>query len=149
AETRPESSVELNHLAWRAVKACGQNPDVYNLAHRQAEAAARLTNEDREILSTLGVAQYRMGFYLDATATFTRLEKLDAKLPDASNPERLAFLAMSHFRLGHKEQARTTLRRLRAAMQESRWAEDAEARGFLSEAAELIEGKSVARNTTC
>ena len=54
----------------------------------------------------------------------------------------LAFLALAHHHLGHKEQARATLAQLREVMKQPRWEKDAEAAGFLREAQELIEGKA-------
>jgi hypothetical protein len=50
---------------------------------------------------------------------------------------------MAQHQLGEKEQARATLARLRALMKMPVWATNAEAEGFLREAAELIEGKPV------
>jgi hypothetical protein len=54
----------------------------------------------------------------------------------------LSFLTMAQHQLGHKEQARATLARLREAMKQPRWAQNAEAQGFLREAEALIEGKT-------
>jgi hypothetical protein len=68
-------------------------------------------------------------------------EKLNA-MQIGTQPADLAFLAMAHQQLGHKEQAQATLVRLRGVMKQSRWAQDAEAQGFLREAEELIAGKA-------
>ena len=50
-------------------------------------------------------------------------------------------MALAHHHLGHKEQARATLAQLREVMKQPRWEKDAEARGFLREAEEVIDGK--------
>ena len=57
-------------------------------------------------------------------------------------PADLAFLAMAHQQLGHKEQARAALARLRELMKQPVWKQNAEAQGFLREAEGLIEGKA-------
>jgi WD40 repeat protein/serine/threonine protein kinase len=59
-----------------------------------------------------------------------------------SDPGDLAFLAMAQHQLGQKEQARATLARLRQAPKRPQGAKNAEAQGFLREAAALIEAKT-------
>jgi len=67
-------------------------------------------------------------------------EKLNA-MQIGTQPADLAFLAMAHQQLGHKEQAQATLVRLRGVMKQSRWAQDAEAQGFLREAEQVLKTK--------
>jgi hypothetical protein len=95
---------------------------------------------DELILNTLGVAQYRTGRYAEALVALTKSEKLKAT-NEGSRPADLAFLAIAQHQLRNKDEAKTTLGRLREGMQQPRWVEDAEAQGFLREAQELIEGK--------
>jgi Flp pilus assembly protein TadD len=57
-------------------------------------------------LNTLGVAQYRVGQYQTALDTLLRADKMNQGIP-----EDVAFLAMAHHRLGHKEQAQAALKR--------------------------------------
>jgi tetratricopeptide (TPR) repeat protein len=59
-----------------------------------------------------------------------------------SSPQDLAFLGMAQHQLGHREQARTTLARLREALKKPQWAQNAEAQGFLREAEALLDGKT-------
>jgi hypothetical protein len=87
---------------------------------------------------SFGVAQYRLGKfqneqYANALATLTRC--------DQGRPATLAFLALTRHQLGQKDQARAALTRLQGLMIEPAWAANAEARLFLQEAVELIEGK--------
>jgi hypothetical protein len=126
------------------VKTRDASKDAYALALRRAEAAVRLAPRDRDILNTLCVAQYRAVCYADALATLTKSEKLNAA-EEVSHPADLAFLAMAQHQLGKKDEAKTTLGRLRDAMKLPRWFKDAEAVGFLREAEELIEGKAAGK----
>jgi serine/threonine protein kinase len=135
---RPEE--QLNNAAWEVVRAPGAGHEAYAMALRQAEAAVRAAPDDRYYLNTLGVAQYRVGDYAKALETLDQSEKLNATR-DGAAPCDLAFLAMAHRQLGHKEQARATLARLRDVMKQPLWRGDPEAPGFLREAEELVEGK--------
>jgi tetratricopeptide (TPR) repeat protein len=140
AETTSEDPADLNEAAWPVVSAPGGGREAYALALRQAEAAVQATPGDGHYLNTLGVAHYRVGNYAKALETLEQSEKLNAT-KDGSPPSDLAFLAMAHQHLGHKEQAQATLTRLRDLMKQPRWASNAEAQGFLREAEELIDGK--------
>jgi TolA-binding protein len=92
----------------------------------------------------LGVAQYRIGRYTDALATLTQCEKLNAT-KEGSLPSDLAFLAMSQHQIGKKDEAKTTLERLRKVMKQPSWSQDAVSASFLREAEELIEGKAAGK----
>jgi hypothetical protein len=49
-----------------------------------------------------------------------------------------AFLAMTHHQLGHAKEAEAELQLLRERIKVPRWAQDAQAQGFLREAEELL-----------
>ena len=138
--TLAEDGSELDHAAWEIVKTRDAGKEAYALALRQAEAGVRLVPGNGYILNTLGVAQYRTRRYAEALATLMQSEKLNAT-KDGSHPADLAFLAMAQHQLGKKDDAETTLGRLREVMKQPAWANYAEAQGFLREAEELIEGK--------
>ncbi len=89
-------------------------------------------------MNTLGVAQYRAGHFPDALATLTRCEQRNK----ATLPATAAFLAMTQHQLGQHEPARAALQRLRALLQDPARRNDRESRGFLDEAATLLEGAS-------
>jgi tetratricopeptide (TPR) repeat protein len=94
-------------------------------------------------LNTLGVAQYRLGQYDQAIATLTRSDKLNSKqFGGQSHPADVAFLAMAHHRLGHSDEARKLLERLRQLLQQDRWKNDAESQAFLREVESLIQSGS-------
>ncbi len=135
----------LNRASWEIVRVPGATPEKYREALRWAEVACRLAKEMETdyglMLNTLGVAHYRLGQFPAALETLTKSEKLNAT-PAGSHPGDLAFLAMTQHQLGQKGQARTTLARLREIMAGPRWVVTSEeAKAFLREAAELIEGK--------
>jgi tetratricopeptide (TPR) repeat protein len=141
AQTHSEDASALNAAAWAVVKSRDAGKDVYTRALRRAEAALRLAPGDEMILNTLGVAQYRLGDYAKALETLEKSGKLRATRGPI--PEDLAFLALAHPHLGHKEQARATLTRLRDVVKQPLWEENPEAQGFLREAEEVIGGKTV------
>jgi tetratricopeptide (TPR) repeat protein len=113
----------------------------YALALRQAEAAVRLDPGAGSIVNTLGVAQYRTGRYAEALATLTKSEKLNIAQVGI-HPGDLAFLAMAQHQLGKTDEAKAMLGRLRELMKQPRWANDAEAQGFLREAEGLVGDKA-------
>jgi hypothetical protein len=135
----------LNDSAWEVAVRRGAGKDAYARALRRAEAAVRLVPDFWNFQNTLGVAQYRVGQY---AKTLETLEQSGVKPPlqfggkqGDPYPEDLAFIAMAHHQLGHKEQARATLARMREVMKQPRWAQDAESQACLREAEELIEGQ--------
>jgi hypothetical protein len=141
-QSHGEDARALNNAAWKVVESRDAGKDAYALALRQAAAAARLAPGDAIILNSLGVAYYRLGDYAKALETLEQSEKLNAANPLVGpQPADLAVVGLAHQQLGHKGQAQATLTRLRELMKQPRWADDAEAQGFLREAEELIDGK--------
>jgi serine/threonine protein kinase len=140
AQTHSEHARALNEAAWKVVKSRDAGKDAYTTALRRAEAAVRLAPGIGQLLKTLGVSHYRLGDYAKALEALEQAEKLDAA--SGPYPAALAFLAMAHQRLGHKQQTQATLTRLREVMKRPAWANSAEAEGLLREAEELIEGKA-------
>jgi WD40 repeat protein len=133
---------ELSDLAWQVVKTPGRDQKAYDLAVQQAATAAQAAPKDGFYRIILGVAQYRAGQFAAAVESLTNSQKLN----DIASPTDLAFLAMAQHQLGKKDEAKTTLARLREAMKQPRWANNAEAQGFLREAEEFIEGKSAGKS---
>jgi hypothetical protein len=128
----------LNELAWQVV--CERDGDLqsYTRALRQAEAAARAKPMYAYSLSTLGIAQYRVGQYAAALATLTESERLHTIALDSPPIPDLAFLAMAQHQLGVKFEVKATLARLREALKKPRWTRDLDAQGFLRELETLI-----------
>jgi Flp pilus assembly protein TadD len=141
AQTHSEGDARaLKAAAMAVVERRDAGKDAYTTALRRAEAAVRLAPRDGGILNTLGIAHYRMGDYAKALETLEQSEKLNAA--KGPHPANLAFLAMAHHQLGHKEQAQARLTRLREVMKQPPWEKDHQALGFLREAEGLIEGKA-------
>jgi WD40 repeat protein len=137
AENFPEDAWRLSGASWRVVGQVGAGPAAYHLALRQAEAACRLVPRHGGLLSTRGVAEYRVGRNAEALATLMEADGLNAPAHGGSTPLDIAFMALAHHRLGQTEQARTALGRLREALKKPRWLNNGEARQFLREAEAL------------
>jgi tetratricopeptide (TPR) repeat protein len=135
---REEQGWERYHAAARhVVRQPYLNVSQYQFAWQQAQAAYQLAPEPSACLTTLGLAQYRLGQYEAAVETLARSEKLRATRAD-SHPADLAFLAMAQYQLGRKEQAQATLARLREALRNPQWAKDGEIAALLGEAEALM-----------
>jgi hypothetical protein len=131
----------LNQASRGIARRAGGTPDQYRWALRLAEKACGLKPRDGQLLNTLGVAQYQVGRAQEALATLTESDRLNAAASKQSEPADLAFLAMCHHRLGHREEALAGLRRLRERVKQPDQAKDAGNQAFLREAEALIEGK--------
>jgi WD40 repeat protein/serine/threonine protein kinase len=135
--------VKLNIASWAVVRQPGASAEVYGRALLQAEEACRLQPWNGSYLTTLGVAQYRVGQYQAALGTLVRSEKLNTGPVYAPPPADLAFLAMAQYQLNQKVQAQATLARLREAMKKPRLLPAPPFQvAFLREAEMLIEGKA-------
>jgi tetratricopeptide (TPR) repeat protein len=138
AQTYPEDPQALNNLARERVKLPGGQMSGYRKAVLHSEEACQLEPTNGNYLNTLGVAYYRAGNYEKALETLLRSDPINKAQFEGSIPEDLAFLAMTHQRLGHAKEAQAELQRLRERMKDPRWAQDAEAQGFLREAEALL-----------
>jgi hypothetical protein len=78
----------------------------------QAEAACALAPADGHCLTALGMAQYRLGRYVDGLQTLTRADPLNARRIGNSTPTDLALLALVHHRLGNEDEVCGLLARL-------------------------------------
>jgi WD40 repeat protein/predicted Ser/Thr protein kinase len=132
---REESDPQRYHESARRIAAFPHfNPFQREFALMQAATACELQPDDAAFRTTLGMAQYRAGRFGEAAATLSGAEGIRA-----TEPSTLAFRAMAEQQLGHKEEARTALARLREVLQRPEWAEHEESRAFLREAEALVE----------
>ena len=127
----PDCPGTLEAIAWLLVTCLGeeQHNVLESLAH--AKKAAALSSK-RGFLTTLGVAHYYAG---DFKAAIEVLGKSETRRQSILNG---LFLAMAHWKLDHKTEARRWYKRAVEQMQDSD-AEDAELRRFRSEARALLE----------
>jgi serine/threonine protein kinase len=126
---------ELNDESWLVVQDSGSTPFAYQSALNKAHWACKLSPRNRQVLTTLGVAQYRVGEYQEALATLTRSDQRRGSIP-----ANVAFIAMALHRLGRTEESRDKLGVLQKLVQSPEYASDGEALGFLREAEALIAG---------
>jgi WD40 repeat protein len=131
AQRYPGDPADLVRRSWAVLRSPGADPAAYQLALRQARAAFELAANPQEYFTPLAVAQYRVGEYREAVAMLNRA-------PAGPVPADLAFLALAHERLGQRDEAVKVLEQLRRLMTNPRWAQDAEANGFLREAEEGV-----------
>jgi WD40 repeat protein/serine/threonine protein kinase len=137
AEQIPENPGSLSSASWNAVRQPGAEPAAYRLALRQAETACRLVPDNGTYLTTLGMAEYRVGKDREAVAALERADRIKKDLQESPDPPDLAFLALAHHRLGQTDQARAVLSRLRELMKKAERARDEPAQAFLREAEAL------------
>jgi WD40 repeat protein/tRNA A-37 threonylcarbamoyl transferase component Bud32 len=129
---------QLERHSWNVVSKPGDSADEYHRALRYAEEARSRQLENSEILTTLGIAQYRAGKYKEALATLRRVDQIDIKSREWREATRLAFLAMTYHQLGQAAEAETCLRKLRDLMKDSKVAAQKENQDFLHEAESLL-----------
>ncbi len=110
------SVADLNTTCWHLAKFRGLNSEDYDLALRgmtRARASMRameergLLNERNAMgwLNTVGLVQYRAGEYESAVKTFDEIMTRSGGESESAVDH--AFLAMSHFRLGNEDDARS------------------------------------------
>ncbi len=139
AQGRVEDANALNSASWPFVSKPDQSIEQYRLALRRTETAHNIAPEVGSYLNTLGVAQYRVGQYEAALKSLTRSDELNTKQVGQSHPADVAFLAMVQHKLGHKDQARALLDRLREIMKSPQFSKDPESQAFLREAESLLD----------
>jgi WD40 repeat protein/serine/threonine protein kinase len=127
----------LDDLSWRFVRAPEGLRADYLRALCRAEAAVRLAPENSTYLKTLGVALYRVGRYEQALEALRRATALDAAKNGGPTPAVLAFLAMAHWQLGDKPQARSWYDKTVQWMDKNQ-PKDEELIGFRAEAAAML-----------
>jgi WD40 repeat protein len=131
-ETDPQ---KYHAAAWPVLRHPYANVFMTQTALAQMEAAAAKAPGQDTCRRGLGIAHFRLGrfqkdHYREALAVLTRCAQ--------DQPATLAFLAMTHYQLGHYKVARTTLEHLRTLLQTPAWADDRESQVFLAEANSLI-----------
>ncbi|MCZ6596540.1 MAG: protein kinase [Planctomycetota bacterium] len=126
--------------SWKTVRRGGASRAEYDLARKQAEAAAAMAPDDQLCTAVLGMAQYRARRYAAARETLRNLEQPPAD-PKYGTVYR-AFLAMSHKRLGDEVEASARMDDLRGYLAANRDAirigDAAVVEAIVREAEELI-----------
>ena len=116
----------------------GWTEDVYRRGLRLAERAHQLAPRKLYILNTLGVAQYRVGAYVDALESLQRADSENETQLGYPRSQDLGFIVMALHRLGRTEEARAALERLRKQMTNPADAADPNGRAAAAEAERLL-----------
>jgi Flp pilus assembly protein TadD len=96
-------ALDLNNSAWSlATSADPQTRDPHT-AVELAQEAVKLAPNTADFWNTLGVAQYRDGNFKEAVSALQKYRELRTGDAEWTNP---FFLAMAHWQLGNKEEAR-------------------------------------------
>jgi tetratricopeptide (TPR) repeat protein len=134
---------QANEVAWSCVLAPDAVAD-HEAPVRLAQAAlagqAERGRARSDVLKTLGGAQYRAGRFEEA---IRRLDESIQTRGDGGDPRGFAFLALAHYRLGHRDQAERWLTKLVASQPKEGFEfslDDVEIRILRREAESLILG---------
>jgi Flp pilus assembly protein TadD len=137
----PLSPLVQNHVAWflarypdARFRGPGRAVELARKAVELARKAVELAPKQGMFWNTLGVAQYRAGEWKAAIAA---LEKSESLAPDKHLAFNGFFLAMAHWQLGHKDEARAWYDRAVAWTDKYR-VNDEELMHFRAEAEELM-----------
>jgi serine/threonine protein kinase/predicted Zn-dependent protease len=135
----PRHVPSLNNLAWLLATCPEGRLSDPGRAVQLARQAVELAPESRNVPITLGVALYRAGDCKAAAAALGQVPELPAARPEGDNVEICGtfVLALAHWRLGEREEARRCYDRAVRRAGDGR-PESAELRRFRAEAAALL-----------
>ncbi|UCC31154.1 MAG: protein kinase [Phycisphaerales bacterium] len=131
-------AVDLNNASWTVVKHPDWPPELYALALEAAEKSCDFAPSATRF-NTLGIALYRVGRFEDALVALRQAAAGHAESLADGRPEDVAFIAMTLFQLGRRDEALAELGVLRELMTQDRWREDSDAQSCLHQAEALIE----------
>jgi tetratricopeptide (TPR) repeat protein len=132
-QKQPKKGPAYNNLAWQLATCPDKALWDADRAVELAKEALRLTPEESTCLNTLGVAYYRAGDWHKARETLNRSKDLRS----GGDSFDWFFLAMAHWQLGEKDEARTWYDKAVEWMDENK-PDDEELIRFRAEAAELL-----------
>jgi len=113
-----EDVQELHSQSWPVVFSPDNDEMKYQEALKKVERAISMGPDGRNLMTTLGAAQYRVGAYEDALATLERLQKTrdDPTIElviDGGFIRAMAFRAMALKQLGRGKEANVVIQKLR------------------------------------
>jgi tetratricopeptide (TPR) repeat protein len=138
ASTTPTSemrALDLNKRAWSLATSADPKTRDPHTAVELAQEAVKLAPNTADFWNTLGVAQYRDGNFKDAISSLQKYRDLRTSDAEYGNP---FFLAMAHWQLGNKEEARRWYDK-GVEWMDRQHAPSAALQGFRNEAAELLD----------
>jgi serine/threonine protein kinase/WD40 repeat protein len=129
----------LNSDATIGYRAKELSPESQQLILRKIERVNRLWPDQPEYVANLGKCQYRAGMHREALANVLRARELYRESGQDLKPEDWAFIAMAHWRLGERKEARETMRHVATLMADLQDEVEPWNRLFYEEAVSLIE----------
>jgi Flp pilus assembly protein TadD len=127
-------ALDLNNRAWSLATSADVKARDPHTAVELAQEALKLAPNSADFWNTLGVAQYRDGNFKEAISSLQKYRDLRTSDAEYGNP---FFLAMAHWQLGHKEDARRWYDK-GAQWMDRQPAPSAALQGFRNEVAELL-----------
>ena len=100
---REMRALDLNNSAWSLATSADPQTRDPHAAVELAQEAVKLASNTADFWNTLGVAQYRDGNFEEAVSALQKYRELRTGDAEWTNP---FFLAMAHWQLGNKEEAR-------------------------------------------
>jgi WD40 repeat protein/tRNA A-37 threonylcarbamoyl transferase component Bud32 len=134
ANSYVESPESLRIRAWDTVSRPGDGVDHYKAALEQIQTAIRLGPEEAALLTTVGMAHFRLQQHPEAVKALTRAGGMPHADEGQAAPARLAFLAMAEHELGNTKEAQAALEKLREMMRQPQLTKQERAKVFLREA---------------
>ena len=130
----------LNDKVWRLIAYRQPNLPVARSALADARRALELDPDDALIRNTLGVAQYRMGYYYEDYCKEAIKTLTESQQQQGENPYDLIFIAMAQQQLGKHELALAGLKKVRESPRLIQWTyDDPQLEWVIHEAENLIE----------
>jgi tetratricopeptide (TPR) repeat protein len=114
---------KLTNEEWEIVSSPDKDMDVYKSILQKAQKVKNFEPDNWSVLRTLGVAQYRVGFYDQAFDTLTGAAKIrvvNHLEPDHAN---VSFTAMTLYRLDRTQEAQESIKKLYGLFKEIMWGE--------------------------
>ena len=117
----------LTTEGWEIVRSADKNVDTYeSVLEKAREVAASESCTPftlTTILTTLGVAQYRVGAYADALDTLKQAKKMRMDINLESDPDSAAFTAMTQYQLGQIDEGISAINTFRDMLEKKRFAD--------------------------
>jgi serine/threonine protein kinase/plasmid stabilization system protein ParE len=133
---------DLADLCWDIASKPQRTREEYEAALHGVETYRKERPDVPSVVNTYGVLLYRLGRYEEALEALALSDAHYSQEHEGGFPHDAAFIAMTHYQLGHEEEARVALARLRRIMQDPEFSGDEEAEAFLAEAEALLGGSA-------
>ena len=148
AEKLEDDVDQLDCLCWLAVLEPNLDPEAYRQALAYAEAACRLQPQWRRLLCAWGAAEYRSGHYAEALKPLLQAQEYYRSTLGEEHPINLAFLALTHLRLGDSTAAATCLETLPKIASQPAWRASLHLRKLCEEANLLLKAPKSSKENT-